>query len=370
VGVSQVLARYAVRRAHVLVVEVPGHWGLRMALERDVVSRGWRLSESPADADVLAVCGAPGRQLGELVERVWTQLPGPRVRLEVTEALAVRAAVDGAAERLADIASHRADAFQREDARRSVSPHEGMGHEGMGHEGMGHEGMAPDGIPLAQGGEDRDGLEMDALHLPLGPVLRNWPAGLVLRLTLQGDVVTHAQTLVVDAGHEAGAPGAAPGADPTAVAPWLCDNAASVLALAGWPDGASTAVRVRDKLLEEADDPSALRDLERLRGRVRRSRMLRWSLRGIGTLRADNLDRCGLPAQLVGDVYDRLLSMLDAAGASRQLLGTMSPAGPASSAAALRALPGLVAGLDLAAVRLVVSSLAVDTSVALEGIDA
>ena len=49
--------------------------------------------------------------------------------------------------------------------------------------------MSPDGIPLAEGAEDRDGLEMDVLHLPLGPVLAHWPAGVVLRVTLHGDVV-------------------------------------------------------------------------------------------------------------------------------------------------------------------------------------
>src|SRR5699024_5964325 len=89
--------------------------------------------------------------------------------------------------------------------------HEGHGghesHEGHGghesHEGHGGHGgmdMAPGGIPLAQGGEDRDGLEMDVLHLALGPVLPFWPAGLVLRCSLQGDVVVDAEAAVIDGG--------------------------------------------------------------------------------------------------------------------------------------------------------------------------
>src|SRR5699024_10599404 len=80
------------------------------------------------------------------------------------------------------------------------------GHEG--HEGHGDMDMAPAGIPLAEGGEDRDGLEMDVLHLPLGPVLPFWPAGLVLHCSLQGDVVVDATASVIDATeHRAGAPG-------------------------------------------------------------------------------------------------------------------------------------------------------------------
>src|SRR5699024_11402590 len=59
--------------------------------------------------------------------------------------------------------------------------HGGMDHSGhSGHGGHGGMDMAPEGISLAQGGQDRDGLEMDVLHLPLGPVLPFWPAGLVL----------------------------------------------------------------------------------------------------------------------------------------------------------------------------------------------
>ncbi|NEE25830.1 hypothetical protein G3M53_10200, partial [Streptomyces sp. SID7982] len=45
------------------------------------------------------------------------------------------------------------------------------------------------GLPLAERADDRDGLRLDRLHVPFGPVLPDWPVGLVLRLTLQGDVV-------------------------------------------------------------------------------------------------------------------------------------------------------------------------------------
>ena len=74
-----------------------------------------------------------------------------------------------------------------------------MDHGDMDHGDMDHGSMSPDGIPLAEGAEDRDGLEMDAIHLPLGPVLRHWPAGVVLRLTLHGDVVADAEVTRLDA---------------------------------------------------------------------------------------------------------------------------------------------------------------------------
>ena len=80
-GLSDAIARSASRHAHALVVEVPGSWRTRMAAERNVAARGWRLAISPADADVLVVCGEPGPGLAEAIEGIWHQMPGPRVRV-------------------------------------------------------------------------------------------------------------------------------------------------------------------------------------------------------------------------------------------------------------------------------------------------
>ena len=84
-GLSDAIARSAARHAHALVVEVPGWWRTRAAVERAVLARGWQLAFSPADADVLVVCGEPGPRLGEAVGLVWDQMPGPRVRVDVRE---------------------------------------------------------------------------------------------------------------------------------------------------------------------------------------------------------------------------------------------------------------------------------------------
>jgi len=349
VGVSQLLARYAVRRAHVLVVEVPGRWSLRVALERQVIARGWLLAESPADADVLVVCGEPGPELGELVDRVWDQLPGPRVRLGLPDMQALEGALDAVEVELADTASHREDARQR-----SAAPDEGAGGMDMDMDGMDMGDMAPHGIPLAEGGEDRDGLEMDVLHLPLGPVLRHWPAGLVLRCALQGDVVVGAQVSLLDGGRQTTDTASAHADVRGDHEARLVDHACAALSLAGWPEAAATARRVRDALLDDGPRDETRRALERLRRKVARARLLRWSVRGVGEIGAKTLAGHQFPQHLAGDVHDRLVQMLD-----RALDGGSPEPGP-EAAALVDALPDLVTGLELAAVRLLVASLALD----------
>jgi hypothetical protein len=391
-GLSDAIARSASRHAHALVVEVPGSWRTRMAAERNVAARGWRLAISPADADVLVVCGEPGPGLAEAIEGIWHQMPGPRVRVYVHAGDEVGARLDEAHTGLLDTDRHRRDAQQRPTASEllaeqagsraeshgghgdtdhgSAGGHEGMdhegheGHEGMdhgGHEGMdhgGHEGMdhgdmemSPGGIPLAEGGEDRDGLEMDVLQVRLGPVLRYWPAGLVLRCSLQGDVIVEAQAELVD--------GRARQDDEVVGPARGIDNIASLLALAGWDDAAAEARRIRDTALEPGDGAAAS-EVERLRRRVRRSRTLRWSLRGVRRLSDEDAHAPGLPADAVGDTYERLMGMLDraVAGVAATAAGdTGSRTNDAGRTLSTDHLAHLVMGLDLATARLVLASL-------------
>ena len=394
-GLSGALARSASRHAHALVVEVPGSWRTRMAAERTLTARGWRLAVSPADADVLVVCGEPGRGLAEAVEVVWHQMPGPRVRVDVNEGDEVDARLDEAHTGLLDTDHHRHDAQQRPTASELLAEqsgpgdeshgghgdtdhgsgdgheqmdhgdHDGMdhdGHDGMdhdGHDGMDHDGheghgdmeMSPGGIPLAEGGEDRDGLEMDVLQVRLGPVLQHWPAGLVLRCSLQGDVIVEAQAELVDgrARQEGEVFGPAR----------RIDNIASLLALAGWDDAAAEARRIRDTALESGDGPVGS-ELGRLRRRVRRSWTLRWSLRGVRRLSDEDVHARGLPADAVGDTYDRLIGMLDrvvAGVAEAAAGGTGTRASDAGRTLSTDDLAHLVMGLDLATARLVLASL-------------
>ncbi len=231
-----------------------------------------------------------------------------------------------------------------------------MDHGEMDHGDMDHGEMAPAGIALASGAEDRDGLEMDVLHLRMGPVLPHWPAGLVLHCSLNGDVLTGGQAWVVG-----GPPAADSGSGPPDAAR-QCDHIVGLLTLAGWPRGAGLARRCRDLALDEPPGETAAHLLARLHRSVRRSVLLRWSLRGLGQLGTDRLAQLGLPTTLSGDTYDRLLTRLAAVD---DLLAGRTPINPVHVAASALtdALPELVQGLDLAAARLVIASLGIDTGV-------
>lgn len=341
--VSATLARLAIRRTHVLAVEIPGHWATRVAVEREVQGRGWTTATSPADADVLAVCGNPGPEFAAVIDRVWDQLPGPRMRIDVVDAASVDDALDRAAAGLLD------DAAQLADARSRPLRSDTAGDP----DGDGDMGMAPSGIPLAEGADDRDGLEMDVLHLPLGPVLPHWPAGVVLRCVLAGDVVTDAMVDVLDGvnGCQAGASGAARN----------CDHLLDLFALAGWRRGAVAARRCRDLLLDDPRDRHATGLLSRLQRDVKRSRLLRWSLRDLAPLSADRVADAALPALLAGDTWDRVLTRLHV---TAEMTANASEDDPLrlDPTAAADALPGIVTGLDVAAVRLVIAGLGVDAA--------
>ncbi|KUG57034.1 hypothetical protein AVL61_15500 [Kocuria rosea subsp. polaris] len=233
--------------------------------------------------------------------------------------------------------------------------------------------MAPGGIPLAEGGEDRDGLEMDVLRLPLGPVLPFWPAGLVLRCTLQGDVVVEAEASVVDGRNNtqddgAAAAGPHPGPAPAAVVG--CDQVMALLALAGAEDAAACARRTRDALLH--GDRGAARDaVERLHRTVRRSRLLHWSLRSVLPLGPPALERHELPRHCLGDAHDRLLSRVErirAEAGGAEPAAVAQPAREDDGAVPWAVLPDLVTGLELASVRLAVASLDLEPHPAVQAV--
>lgn len=378
-GLRDWVARRGARTAHVLVVEVPGAWPTRVRVEQQVGARGWRLALSPADADVLAVCGTPGPALDAAVSKLWDLMPGPRARISLGSpgAEAVSERLRGAEQALLDVRQQYDDSRARPTAPEAeqqssghTETHHGMDHgdmdHGGGHEGMDHEGghggmeMAPDGIPLAQGGEDRDGLEMDVLNVRLGPVLPYWPAGLVLRCSLQGDVIVEAQADRIDGDHEAGSRAMPQPLDRLLSAAVRCDNASTLLMLAGWDDAGAQARRVRDRVLWGKDPAEAGRALERLRRKVAGSFLLRRALQDIGYLGSADLERHGLPERLRGDARDRLLTMLDRAWADLHPAPGLSVEQPAPQPVDLESVPHLVVGRDLATARLLVSSLDLD----------
>lgn len=303
---SPALARFALARPHVLLVGVPG-WDLtRLAAEAELGRRGWPSAVTPAGADLLLVCGEPGDQLADAIESVWAQLPGPRARARPGVPRDVAGDLDEARDRLHDPELQRADARDR-----PAGP------------GTGAMDDMPAGLMMADRAEDRDGLKLDQLHLQLGPVLADWPGGLVLTTTLQGDVVQAASVEVWPGiGTTAG-----PAPDPLVR---RLDTVARVLAVAGWADGAARARVLRDRAL---DDPTRVSPvaLDTFARRVLRARALRWALGGPRL-----------------DIHARLAAWFD---------GSAAPGD-------LDRIPDLVTGLDLAAARLSVAALAPDTDAA------
>jgi hypothetical protein len=351
-GVNQLLSRLAVRRARVLIAEMPGQWPVRAALETRLQVRGWRVARSPADADVLAVCGRSGSEVADIIEELWQQMPGPRVRVDVNSADSVDTALDHAAACLLDVTSQRDDAGQRASAAETSENHHHQHGEHGEHGGGDHQmQMSPAGIALAQGADDRDGLEMDVLHVHLGPVLVNWPAGLVLRCALQGDVIAGAQAWLLDSG-----PRLADGRS----AARQCDHLTDLLALVGWQKAAATARNARDLLLGGADTDRALALLHRLQRTLRRSPTLRWSLRGVGRVAGEDAERMGLTEAYIGDSYDRLLARLD--HAAQIAADPLSPnVFDVAAERVVGSIPDIVGGLDVGSARLVIAGLGIDT---------
>lgn len=344
------------RPVHVLVVTLADGVRARLAVERQVHALGWVLAWSPADADVLAVCGsAPGGD--DVVGAIWDQLPGPRARVHVAGGGAPRELLEAAAslddeavqERLARAADGASDRATDHGDMGGMGPGDmgGMDHGDMG--GMDQSG--PAGIPLAGSSEhDRDGLEMDEWHVVLGAGLPGWPAGLVVRATLHGDLVTALETLAEPTG-DVPTPGPDDGGPTSALRrpALLLDGAASVLELAGWSSAASAARQLRDRLIDGADPRRLVPGAERLARRVRRSLLLRWSLEGVrgraGSARPGHVVRVRLLALLEESVV-----------ALREPDAPLPTSGPENLAGSAH----LAVGQELGTLRLLVASLALD----------
>ncbi|MFE5257494.1 hypothetical protein [Streptomyces coelicoflavus] len=245
----------------------------------------------------------------------------------------------------------------------------------------------PGGLPMPEPGEDRDGLTLDRLHVPLGPFLTGWPAGLTLRVVLQGDVIQRA---------DLDEPPTDRPADPFWCRPWLraaagepvgvgeaarrraaahLDSLGRLLSVAGWPAEAVTARRLRDDLLEEAPASAILPRVEPFARRVGRSRTLYWLTRGVGPLSTADARAAGVTGPAVrasgGDVPARyrrwLTEVMEAVGqldatdpfdpvAQESPRGRWDAERPPSAALAW-VLPRLLLGAELGAARLVVASL-------------
>lgn len=348
-GLNDVLARIAVRRCHVLLVEGTGGTGLRMEIEQEIARRGWVEALSPADADILGFCGQSVPDLDEALESVWQQLPGPRARVNVATGDDVAQALDAAATALLD---H--DGQKRSEAQRSAQMPDHQDGEDHSDTGMDHEDqsggmdmdMMPGGIPLAEEGKDRDGLHLDVLNVSLGPILPLWPAGLVLHCTLQGDLVseTRAEFLFrTDAPQTPGTP-----VGQRAIAVHWIDLAERLMRLAGSNAAAQRLRTLRDGALGGDPMEALHHSLLRERGRFRRMPLLARSLTHVGSIPSD---AAGPWAGT--DAWERLQGMLEAASAAT---GPEEP-GQAFPPVEPELVELLSRGQDLGAVRLILASL-------------
>ncbi|MFI6436903.1 hypothetical protein [Streptomyces sp. NPDC050759] len=243
------------------------------------------------------------------------------------------------------------------------------------------------GLPMAERADDRDELRLDQLHVPIGPGLTDWPTGLILRLTLQGDVVQDVEVdhLPVPPGHRPSFWNepwlrAAQGEEVTrgSAARRRCaahlDSAGRLFAVIGLDDVAGRCRRLRDELLSGAPREGIGGELRKVLRRVEQSATLRWSISGLGQLPSSRAGEAGVTGPALaadGDAYDRLriwtqeiergLEVLDEerpltpdelTGPRGRLDGPLPP-----SQALLDILPELLTGAEFACARIIVASL-------------
>lgn len=170
---------------------------------------GLRLVDTPRSATVLLVAGRLPEALYDAARRAHDGLAHPRATVwwareplvagpPFPEAALVTSADGGASDEVAALAAIlalvQADLVRGARASEPAllpnvdpAPWRGVGPYGQGGSGM--TGGVPYGRPLTERAPDRDGLELDQLPVRVGPFFAPFPAGLVLDVKLQGDVV-------------------------------------------------------------------------------------------------------------------------------------------------------------------------------------
>lgn len=193
---------------------------------RDLGGLGLTPAAAPEQARQLVVPDPVPAALTEAVNAAWQRMPAPRRYVAWPRPLAGTPA----AELLAD------DAPARRDNQSAPGHEDAPGGHGAdaGHDH--HDMMAIVGDPSA------DGLVMESIDFALGPLAAGLPGGLVLDLSLDGDVVERCEARATLMPEPIG--GGACG-DPTASATWTVAVAlAHERAAAARPDEATARIRV------------------------------------------------------------------------------------------------------------------------------
>jgi hypothetical protein len=179
--------------------------GMRDAVEDLFLLTGLTRAGTPRAAAVLLVAGALRDEDAQPLRLLHDQLPHPRgtfwwravpppgfahstVAEQADAQTVVHRVIEQHTRLLQQPATSEADCLPDEPP----APWRGLGQHGQGGEGM--MGGRPYGRAMAMTEEDlRDGLQLDAFRLRLGPFAPMLPPGLVLELVLQGDVIQQAQ---------------------------------------------------------------------------------------------------------------------------------------------------------------------------------
>jgi hypothetical protein len=184
---------------------------MRDAVQDLRLSHDIRLVDTPRAAAVLMIAGEVAEVHLDAVARTHDLLPHPRATVtwgapgshDRWGGAAV--AVDPAADPVRTLRPLFFDLLSRR--RPSDAPllpdgdlveWRGVGPYGQGGSGM--TGGTPYGRPMAELGPDRDGLQLDVVPVPLGPLFPPLPAGLVLDLKVAGDVVIEAEVAEATSG--------------------------------------------------------------------------------------------------------------------------------------------------------------------------
>ena len=187
-GIRTALRRVALRApARVFVVEgQDAPLALRyLALCEDV-----ELVATPRSATILLVAGTIPHVLEEPTARVHDGMPHPRATVRWPHG-AEDVSVESMARALSRVQTELVSGARPTEPdqlpNKDPAPWRGVGPFGQG--GAGMTGGVPYGRPMTGRAPDRDGLELDQLPVRVGPWFTPLPAGLVVDVRLQGDVV-------------------------------------------------------------------------------------------------------------------------------------------------------------------------------------
>ena len=160
---------------------------------------------SPRHANILLVAGEVRASDNEALRRLHDQIPHPRATVRwgstASEGAGATVILTAAEDPLPALLSlYRRLLTRKLPSEAPLLPDEppvpwrGVGEHGQGGKGM--MGGTPYGRPMAMTGDDlRDGLALDRYTVKLGPFLPTLPTGMVLEITLQGDVIQRAKVI-------------------------------------------------------------------------------------------------------------------------------------------------------------------------------